>query len=74
MLVCTREIMNLKGHSKVAGRADDKSFLARSDLSVHVAAPTVHARFRGPIQFGIKNHGTLPIRLRSGIRSQTSLG
>ncbi|WP_139859429.1 dCTP deaminase [Bradyrhizobium ivorense] len=68
LLAWTREKVNLKEHSRIAGRVEGKSSLARLGLAVHVTAPTIHAGFRGPIQLEIKNHGALPIRLRTGMK------
>ncbi|MGJ5139292.1 dCTP deaminase [Bradyrhizobium oligotrophicum] len=67
-LAWTREKVNLKEHSRIAARVEGKSSLARLGLAVHVTAPTIHAGFRGPIQLEIKNHGSLPIRLRTGMK------
>jgi dCTP deaminase len=64
----TREKINLKLNSRVAGRVEGKSSLARLGLAIHVTAPTIHAGFRGPIQLEIKNHGSLPILLKTGMK------
>jgi dCTP deaminase len=68
VLAWTREKINLKEHSRIAARVEGKSSLARLGLAIHVTAPTIHAGFRGPIQLEIKNHGSLPIRLRTGMK------
>lgn len=68
VLAWTREKINLKEHARIAARVEGKSSLARLGLAIHVTAPTIHAGFRGPIQLEIKNHGALPICLRTGMR------
>jgi dCTP deaminase len=68
VLAWTREKINLKEHSRIAARVEGKSSLARLGLAIHVTAPTIHAGFRGPIQLEIKNHGSLPICLRRGMK------
>lgn len=68
VLAWTREMINLKEHARIAARVEGKSSLARLGLAIHVTAPTIHAGFRGPIQLEIKNHGSLPIRLRIGMK------
>ncbi|MGA8053227.1 MAG: hypothetical protein WCA12_05100 [Burkholderiales bacterium] len=40
----------------------------------HVAAPTIHAGFEGQIQLEMINQGPLPIRLRTGISIEQTLG
>lgn len=64
----TREYVDLLWHSRVAGRVEGKSSLARLGLAVHVTAPTIHAGFKGRIRLEMVNHGKLPIRLRAGMR------
>ena len=68
VLAWTREKVNLREHARIAARVEGKSSLARLGLAIHVTAPTIHAGFRGPIQLEIKNHGSLPIRLRTGMK------
>lgn len=68
VLAWTIEKVNLREHARIAARVEGKSSLARLGLAIHVTAPTIHAGFRGPIQLEIKNHGSLPIRLRTGMK------
>jgi dCTP deaminase len=67
ILAWTRERIHLKPASQIAARVEGKSSLARIGLSVHVTAPTIHAGFNAPIQLEMFNHGTYPIRLRTGM-------
>ena len=52
----------------MAGRVEGKSGLARLGVAVHVTAPTIHAGFAGQIRLEIINHGSVPVRLRTGMR------
>lgn len=67
-LAWTKEYVELITETRVAARVEGKSSLARLGLGVHVTAPTIHAGFKGRIRLEIVNHGTLPIRLRAGMR------
>jgi dCTP deaminase len=64
----TREYIDLKTSSRLAGRVEGKSSLARLGLGIHVTAPTIHSGFNGRIRLEMINHGVLPIRLRSEMR------
>jgi|SRR5580693_4606117 dCTP deaminase len=68
MLAWTREFVGLNINTRLAARVEGKSSLARLGLGVHVTAPTIHAGFTGQIQLEMLNHGTIPIRLRPGMR------
>ncbi len=67
-LAWTREYVDLKLDARVAARVEGKSSLARLGLGVHMTAPTIHAGFNGRIRLEMINHGTIPIRLRSGMQ------
>ncbi|MGH6892133.1 MAG: dCTP deaminase [Dongiaceae bacterium] len=67
-LAWTREFIDLKFDTRLAGRVEGKSSLARLGLGVHVTAPTIHAGFKGRIRLELLNHGSRPIRLRLGMR------
>jgi len=64
----SKEFIVLKIETRLAARVEGKSSLARLGLGVHVTAPTIHAGFSGCIRLEIINHGTIPIRLRTGMR------
>jgi dCTP deaminase len=64
----TKEFVGLDIATRIAARVEGKSSLARLGLGVHVTAPTIHAGFTGQIQLEMINHGTVPIRLRPGMR------
>jgi dCTP deaminase len=68
ILARTQERVNLPTRSRLAARVEGKSSLARLGLGVHITAPTIHAGFSGRIQLEIVNHGSRPIRLRTGMR------
>lgn len=73
----TRERIKLPHKSRIAGRVEGKSSLARIGVGVHVTAPTIHAGFgynqekpedRGsPLQLEIFNLGNLPVVLDAGM-------
>lgn len=67
ILAYSREYVDLRNDTKYAARVEGKSSLARMGLSIHITAPTIHAGFDGAIRLEIVNHGSLPIRLRSGM-------
>lgn len=64
----TREYIKLNIHSRVAARVEGKSSLARLGVSVHLTAPIIHAGFEGQIRLEMKNHNSVPIILRTGMR------
>lgn len=68
VLAWTKEYVNLVSYNRIAARVEGKSSLARLGLGVHVTAPTIHAGFDGHIRLEMINHGSLPIRLRAGMR------
>lgn len=73
----TRERIRLPHRSRIAGRVEGKSSLARIGLGVHVTAPTIHAGFGykseqvdqlgTPIQLEIFNLGPMPVKLETGM-------
>ncbi len=67
-LAWTREYVDLKKDARLAVRVEGKSSLARLGLGVHITAPTIHSGFNGRIRLEVINHGSLPIKLRSGMR------
>jgi dCTP deaminase len=68
VLAWTKEFVSLNIGTRIAARVEGKSSLARFGLGVHVTAPTIHAGFTGQIQLEMVNHGSVPIRLRTGMR------
>lgn len=68
VLAWTAERISLPHRSRIAARVEGKSSLARLGLGVHITAPTIHAGFKGPIQLEIVSHGSLPVRLKPGMR------
>lgn len=68
VLAWTKEYVGLDIGTRIAARVEGKSSLARLGLGIHVTAPTIHAGFIGQIQLEMVNHGTVPIRLRVGMR------
>lgn len=68
ILARTEERVSLPVRSRIAARVEGKSSLARLGLGIHITAPTIHAGFAGRIQLEIVNHGSRPIRLRTGMR------
>lgn len=68
ILARTHERVVLPVTSRLAARVEGKSSLARLGLGVHITAPTIHAGFSGRIQLEVVNHGSRPIRLRTGMR------
>jgi dCTP deaminase len=76
----TIERIWLPHQSRIAGRVEGKSSLARIGLGIHVTAPTIHPGFGttetkagpkkrkgSPIRLEIWNCGTLPIKLTKGM-------
>jgi dCTP deaminase len=68
ILAWTAEYIDMRESSRLAGRVEGKSSLARLGFVVHMTAPTIHAGFDGRIRLEIFNHGSLRIRLRKGMR------
>ncbi|MQT14003.1 dCTP deaminase [Segnochrobactrum spirostomi] len=68
VLAWTLETVLLDPNSRLVGRLEGKSALARIGLAVHVTAPTIHAGSSGQIQLEIVNHGPRPIVLRRAMR------
>jgi dCTP deaminase len=74
----TFERVQLPYRSRLAGRVEGKSSLARLGLGVHVTAPTIHAGFGytdldpsfigNPMQLEIWSTGPLPIFLKPAMR------
>jgi dCTP deaminase len=64
----TKEFVDLKIDARLAARVEGKSSLARLGLGVHITAPTIHSGFNGRIRLEMINHGSVPIRLRAGMR------
>ncbi|OGS02542.1 MAG: dCTP deaminase [Elusimicrobia bacterium RIFCSPLOWO2_12_FULL_59_9] len=56
-----------KGRACLAARVEGRSSYARSGLSVHFTAPTIHAGFDGKITLELMNHGEYSIMLRPGM-------
>ena len=54
--------------SKISARIEGRSTSARFGLTIHSTAPTVHATYLGNLKLELCNHGTLPIKLRAGMR------
>jgi dCTP deaminase len=67
-LAWTKEYVSLATETRIAARVEGKSSLARLGLAVHVTAPTIHAGFSGQIQLEMVNHGSVPVRLKPGMR------
>jgi dCTP deaminase len=73
----TVEKIQMPYRSRLAGRVEGKSTLARLGLGIHVTAPTIHAGFGyvpenpdfpgNPIQLEIWNIAPIPIRLKTGM-------
>jgi deoxycytidine triphosphate deaminase len=63
VLGITRERIHLKPGSKIAGRVEGKSSLARIGLVVHLTAPTIHAGFNGHITLEMINYSPFTLKL-----------
>jgi dCTP deaminase len=63
----TEEEVKLPTYSRLAARVEGKSSLARLGIGIHVTAPTIHAGFQGQIQLEICNHGSLKVKLTTGM-------
>jgi len=68
LLGITHERVSLPSTSRLCARVEGRSTLARLGIGVHVTAPTIHAGWNGKITLEIAHHGTVPIRLRPGLR------
>lgn len=66
VLGTTAEYVELPKKSKLAGRVEGRSTLARLGLTVHMTAPTIHCGFPGRIVLEMYNFGAYPLRLRPG--------
>lgn len=66
LLCLTLEVLGLPPKSKLAGRVEGRSTLARYGLSVHITAPTIHCGFFGPICLEMRNHGPHILRIKPG--------
>lgn len=62
----TAERVVLPKKSKIAGRVEGRSTLARMGLAIHMTAPTIHCGFAGNIVLEMFNFGPFPLRLRPG--------
>jgi len=67
VLGTTAEYVELPKKSKLAGRVEGRSTLARLGLTVHMTAPTIHCGFPGRIVLEMYNFGAYPLRLRPGM-------
>lgn len=63
----TREFVNLPKESKIAGRVEGRSTLARLGLTIHMTAPTIHCSFAGRIILEMYNFGAYPLRITPGM-------
>lgn len=63
VLAMTRERINLKRSSRLAGRIEGRSSMARLGLVVHLTAPTIHAGFEGKVTLEMVNFGRFHLRL-----------
>lgn len=68
VLAWTREHVRLHTPTRVAGRVEGRSSLARCGLAIHMTAPTIHSGFEGRIRLEMMNHSPVPIRLKPGMR------
>jgi dCTP deaminase len=62
----TEEWVELPRKSKIAGRVEGRSSLARLGLVIHMTAPTIHCGFAGNIVLEMYNFGPYPLRLTPG--------
>lgn len=67
LLGWTEEEIDLPSHARLAARVEGKSSLSRIGIGIHITAPTIHAGFHGQIQLEICNHGTLRVKIMSGM-------
>ena len=68
LLGMTQEQVSLPKASKIAARVEGKSSFARTGLTIHMTAPTIHANPTGTIALEMYNFGNYPVRLRPGMR------
>jgi dCTP deaminase len=68
VLAWRREYVHLRTETRLAGRVEGKSSLARCGLAVHMTAPTIHCGFEGRIRLEMINHSPVPIVLKAGMR------
>ena len=68
LLAITLERVHFPEESQIAARIEGRSTLARTGLSIHLTAPTVHLGFEGHLALELKNHGKLGIRLTPGMQ------
>ena len=65
-LACTVEFFHLP--LDIAGRLEGRSSLGRLGLQVHATAGFVDPGFKGTLTFELINAGSLPLKLRAGLR------
>jgi len=65
LLGMTLERLHFPPASKLAGRVEGRSTLARLGLGVHITAPIIHAGFNGPITLEFMNHGPHILKLKA---------
>jgi dCTP deaminase len=68
VLGITHERIELPTRARIAARVEGRSTLARLGIGIHLTAPTIHSGFRGKITLEITNQGTLPVKLKPGLR------
>jgi len=66
LLAHTLELVSMPAH--LSGRVEGRSSLARLGLTVHNTAPYIHPGYSDYITLELFHHGTLPFRLRPGMR------
>lgn len=66
LLAHTLELVRMPAH--LSGRVEGRSSLARLGLTVHNTAPYIHPGYSDYITLELFQHGTLPFRLRPGLR------
>lgn len=66
MLGQTHQHIHLTPESRLAGRVEGRSQLARIGLMVHLTAPTIHYGFRGTLTLEMVNHGPFYLKLVPG--------
>jgi dCTP deaminase len=67
LLAWTRETITLPITSRLTARVEGKGSLTRLGLGVQLAAPAIHAGFKGQLQLGIVNLGPHEIILDVGM-------
>ena len=63
VLEITQERVHLKPGSRLAGRVEGRSSLARIGLTVHLTAPTIHTAFNGQITLEMINYSPFTLKL-----------